>query len=129
MTGEQSFATAEKHSRVAVMHGLNFENGRRRKIVEKHTTFNFRLNDAAIYFISQIGVSVEHSDIRAIGYWLFGGGTRVLWPEAGSAVARRIRGFRSGAGCRDFGASRRNSSSAREHRGLQQAGAVSLRSG
>jgi len=41
MAGEQSFAAAEKHGGVTVMHGLDFEDGRRGKVVEKNSAFDF----------------------------------------------------------------------------------------
>ena len=64
MAGDKSFAAAQKHSRVAVVHGLDFEDRRGRKIVEKNAAFDFRLDDAAVDFIRQIGVRVKHTLAR-----------------------------------------------------------------
>jgi hypothetical protein len=60
MTGEKSFAAAQKDSGVAVVHGLNLEDCGWRKIAEVDTTFYFRLNDAAVYFVSQVGMGAKH---------------------------------------------------------------------
>ena len=54
----------KQHGGVAVVHGLNFEDGGGRKIVEKDAAFDFRLDDAAVHFVSQVGVRVKHADAR-----------------------------------------------------------------
>lgn len=63
MAGNQGFTAAEKNSGVAMVHSLDFENGGGRKIAEKNSAFDFRLDDAAVYFISQVGVGVKHTNI------------------------------------------------------------------
>lgn len=68
MAGQESFASSEKHSGIAVMHGLDLKNCVWRKIVQENATFNFRLDDPAVDFIRQVGVGVKHTDDREIGY-------------------------------------------------------------
>ncbi len=64
MTGEKSFAASEKDCGVAVVHGLDLEDGGGRKSVEVDATFDFRLNDAAVDFVGQVGVGVKHARDR-----------------------------------------------------------------
>ena len=64
MAGEQSFAASKKDCGVAVVHGLNLEDGGGRKIVEVDTTFDFRLDDAAVHFVGEVGVGVKHARDR-----------------------------------------------------------------
>jgi hypothetical protein len=52
MTREQSFAASEEHSRIAVMKSLDFEDRRWRKIVEKDSAFDFRLNNGVVDVVS-----------------------------------------------------------------------------
>jgi len=60
MAGDESVAASEENSGVAVVHGLNVENGGRRKIVEEDSTFDFRLDDGVVDVIREVGVRVEH---------------------------------------------------------------------
>jgi hypothetical protein len=48
MAGEQSFAAAEKDGGVAVMHGLDFEDGGGREVVEENSAFDFGLDDGVV---------------------------------------------------------------------------------
>src|SRR5579863_2300451 len=61
VAGDESVAAAEQHSGVAVMHGLNFEDGRRWKIVEKNAAFDFRADDATVHIVRQVGMGVKHA--------------------------------------------------------------------
>jgi hypothetical protein len=61
MAGKQRFATAEQHGCVAMVHGLDFEDGGRWKVVDENAAFDFRLDDAAVDFVSQVGVRVKHT--------------------------------------------------------------------
>ena len=60
MAGEESIAASEKHGGVAVVHGLDVENGGWRKIVKKDAAFDFGLDDGVVDFIREIGVGGEH---------------------------------------------------------------------
>jgi len=64
VTGDESFAATQEDCRVPVVQGANFENGGRWKIVEKNAPLNFRLDDAAVHFVGQVGVRVKHTDDR-----------------------------------------------------------------
>ena len=55
MAGEKSFAAAKQHGGVAVVQRLNLEDGGRRKIAEVDTTLDFRLDDAAVHFVRELG--------------------------------------------------------------------------
>src|ERR1700690_691324 len=61
MTGEHGFAAAEKYRRVAGMHGRDFEDRGGWKVVEKNAAFDFRLDDAAVHFVGEVGVRVKHT--------------------------------------------------------------------
>jgi hypothetical protein len=60
MAGDESVAAPEQDGGVAVVHGLNVENGGRRKIVEENSAFDLRLDDGVVDVIRQVGVRVEH---------------------------------------------------------------------
>src|SRR5579862_401768 len=62
-----------------MVHGLDLEDGGGRKGVEVNATFNFRLDNAAVDFVGEVGVGVEHTSDRGLGYRVSGGGTRALW--------------------------------------------------
>jgi hypothetical protein len=47
------------------MHGLNAKNGGRRKIVEKNSALDFRLDDAAVDFVGEVGMRAEHRTTSA----------------------------------------------------------------
>ena len=106
MTGEQSFTAAEKYGGVTVVQGLNFEHCRGRKVVQENAAFNFRLDDAAVDFVGQVGVRVKHRyqtcwrlGIRVSGFG--GADKRTLGP----GWKRRSMTFRGGwgrMGCREF---------------------------
>jgi hypothetical protein len=64
MAGEKSFATAQKHGGVAMIQSLNLENCGRREIAQIDTTLDFRLDDAAVHVVGQIGVGAKHGGIR-----------------------------------------------------------------
>ena len=87
MAGEQRFAAAQKHGGVAVVHGLDLEDGGRRKVVEKNSAFDFRLDDAAVHFVSQVGVRVKHADDRDKGIGFLGQGQESFGAGAESGGA------------------------------------------
>jgi hypothetical protein len=60
MAGEKGFATAQKHGGVTMIQGLNLEDGGWRKIAQVDTPFDFRLNNAAVYFVGQVGMGAKH---------------------------------------------------------------------
>ena len=64
MAGEQGFAAAEEHRGVAVVQGLNLQDGGGRKVVEKNSAFDFGLDDAAVDFVGEVGVRVKHANRR-----------------------------------------------------------------
>ena len=51
MAGEKCLAASQKDCGVAVVHGLDLEDGGGRKSVEVDATFDFRPNDAAVDFV------------------------------------------------------------------------------
>jgi len=65
MTGEQGFAAAEQDGDITVMHGLDFEDGGGRKVVEENAAFDFGLDDAAIHFVGQVGVGIKHRWLKS----------------------------------------------------------------
>jgi len=67
MAGEQSVVASEENGGVAVVEGLDVENGGRREIVEKDATFDFRLDDGVIDVVRQVGVRGEHGQGQSIG--------------------------------------------------------------
>ena len=60
MAGDESLAAAENHGGVAMVHGLDFEDGGGREVVEEDSAFDFRLDDAAVHFVGKVGVGREH---------------------------------------------------------------------
>jgi hypothetical protein len=60
MAGEEGFAAAQKNGGVTMIQGLNLEDCGRRKIAQVDTTFDFRLNNAAVYFVGQVGMGAKH---------------------------------------------------------------------
>jgi hypothetical protein len=64
MTGNKRLAAAKQHGGVAVMHGLNLQDGRGGQIVDENTAFDFRADDAAVHFIGEVGMGVKHTDAR-----------------------------------------------------------------
>src|SRR5271168_3115809 len=65
VSGEKRFASTEQDGGVAMMHGLNFENGIGRKFVEEDAAFDLRLDDAAVHFVSEVGMRAEHTNVSA----------------------------------------------------------------
>lgn len=61
VTGDKGVTAAEQDGGVAVVHGLDFENCVGREVVEEDSAFDFRLDDAAVHFVSQIWVRVKHT--------------------------------------------------------------------
>src|ERR1700678_1897377 len=66
VAGDQSVAAAEKNSGVDMVHRFDFEHGGGREIVKKNSTFDFGLNDGAIYIISQVWVRDEHTEQNVV---------------------------------------------------------------
>jgi len=60
MAGEESVAASEENGGVAVMQGLNVEDGGRREIVEKDSAFDFGLDDGVVDAVGEIWVRDEH---------------------------------------------------------------------
>jgi hypothetical protein len=67
MAGQQGFAAAEHDGGVAVVHGLDLKDGGRGKIVQENATLDFRLDNAAVYLVREIGVGAEHTGPRVLG--------------------------------------------------------------
>ena len=59
MPRNQHGVVEQEHSRIAVVLGLNLEHGIRREILKKHSSFNFRLHDTAVYFVAEVGMRRE----------------------------------------------------------------------
>jgi len=60
MAGDESVTAAEQDGGVAMMHGLNVEDGGGGKVVEKNAAFDFRLDDGVVDVIREIGMRGEH---------------------------------------------------------------------
>ena len=60
MAGEKSVAAAEENRGVAMVHGLDVEDGGGREIVEKDSAFDFGLDDGVVNVVREIGVRGEH---------------------------------------------------------------------
>src|ERR1700693_5401304 len=78
MAGEKRFAAAQKHGGVAMIQGLDLEDGGRRKIAQVDATFDFRPDDAAVHFVGQVGMGAKHGGVRRRAYRISDGRTRVL---------------------------------------------------
>jgi len=78
MARKKRLTSAEKHSRITMVHGLDLKDCLWRKIVQKNSAFNFRLDDPAVDIIRQIGVRVKHTNNWQIEYPVSGAGTRAL---------------------------------------------------
>jgi hypothetical protein len=61
MPRNERVAAAQQHSRITMIQGLDFKNGRRGQIMQKHAAFNFRLNDGAVHVIGKVWVWREHT--------------------------------------------------------------------
>lgn len=61
MAGEKCVATSQQNRGVAMVKRLNMENSRWRKIVEKYSSFDFRLDDRLVNIVREIGVRGKHS--------------------------------------------------------------------
>jgi hypothetical protein len=60
MAGDENFAASEEDGGIAVVHGLNVEDGRGREVVKKDSAFDFGLDDGVVNFVGEIGVRREH---------------------------------------------------------------------
>jgi hypothetical protein len=60
MAGKESIVASQENGSVAVVQSLNVKHGGRREIVEKNSTFYFRLDDGVVDFVREIGVRGEH---------------------------------------------------------------------
>src|SRR6476661_7948371 len=75
-----------------MMHGLNFQNGRRRQVVQKNSAFDLRLDNPAVHFVGQVGMGIKHTNRRPLGYRVSDTGTRDLGNECASEGARPLDG-------------------------------------
>src|ERR1700722_5055570 len=64
MAGDKRLAAAQQHGGVAVVHGLNLQDGRRGQIVDENSAFDLRADDAAVHFVGEVGMGVKHTDAR-----------------------------------------------------------------
>jgi hypothetical protein len=62
MSGDESIASAQEHGDVAVVQGLNLEDGGGREVAEKDAAFDLRADNAAVDFVRQIGVGAKHTN-------------------------------------------------------------------
>ena len=60
MAGEEGVTASEEDGGVAMVHGLNVEDGGGRKVVEKDSAFDFGLDDGVVDVIGEVGVRGEH---------------------------------------------------------------------
>jgi hypothetical protein len=63
VAGNHGLTATQKHSGVAVVHGLNVEHSGGGKVVEKDSAFDLGLDDGAVNVISEVGVRDEHSKL------------------------------------------------------------------
>lgn len=63
MPGNQRGAVFEKNRGVAMMLGLNLQNGGRREIFQIDATLDLRLNDLTVYLITEVGVGSEEGSV------------------------------------------------------------------
>jgi hypothetical protein len=70
MAGDESLAASEEDGGVAVVQGLNVEDGGGREVVEKDSAFDFGLDDGVVDVVGEIGVRGEHgrAGIRVMGF-------------------------------------------------------------
>jgi hypothetical protein len=82
MAREERVTAPEQNSGVAVMHGLNVQDGSRREIVEKNSPFDLRLDDGVVNIVGEIGMRAKHdwAWIRVMG---FAGGSKGLFVGLG----------------------------------------------
>ena len=68
--GDESFAASVEDGGIAVVEGLNVEDGGGREVVEKDSTFDFGLDDGVVDVVGEIGVRREHgrAGIRVMGF-------------------------------------------------------------
>src|ERR1700685_109233 len=66
VTGDQRVVAAQQHGLVAMMQGLNFEDGIGRKIFQENSTLNLRANDDAVDFVAQIRVRRKHVRVQEL---------------------------------------------------------------
>ena len=95
VAGEKSVAASEENGGVAVVHGLDVEDGGGRKVVEKDSAFDFGLDDGVVHVVGEIGVRSEHGAawIRVMG---FGGGGKGCLQLCGNLGSRNFRRRRPG---------------------------------
>ena len=91
MSGQKSFAAAKQHGGVAVVQGLNLQDGGWRKIAEIDPAFDLRLDDAPVHSIGEIGVRTKHGRDRTLAYRVSGAATRVL--SGDSSAFRMCAGY------------------------------------
>ena len=85
MAGDESVAASEEHGGVAVVKSLDFEDGRRREIVEEDATFDLRLDDGAVNVIGKVGVGREHIGKAFLGvYSKLGANRGWSWTKKGT---------------------------------------------
>ena len=64
MAGDKRLTAAEQHGGIAVVHGLNLQDGRGGQIIDEDSAFDFRAHDAAVHFVGEVGMGVKHTDAR-----------------------------------------------------------------
>ncbi len=94
-------ATPQQNGRVAVMHRLDVKHSVGRKIAQEDPAFDLRLDDAAVHFVRQIGVRVEHAYDRTLGYRVLPAGNKTLPYPVPSERSRPFRRTKLQAGCKD----------------------------
>src|ERR1700722_1328169 len=60
VTGNQRVVAAEQHGLVAMMQGLNLQDGIGRKIFQENSALNLGPNDAAVHFVAQMWMRRKH---------------------------------------------------------------------
>jgi hypothetical protein len=104
MAGEESVAASEKDGGVAVVHGLDVEDGGGRKVAEKDPAFDFRLDDGVVHVVGEIRVRSEHGAtwIRVMGFGGVGKGCLQFCGNVGSGNFRRTPGLKAPVLCRQL---------------------------
>jgi len=92
MAGEKSVAASKENGSVAVVHGLDVENGGGWKVAEKDSAFDLGLDDGVVHVVSEIGVRSEHGAawIRVMGFGWRGKGCLRICGNVGSGASEEV---------------------------------------
>src|ERR1700742_1868593 len=84
-----------------MMHGLDVKHSVGRKIAHEDSAFDLRLDDAAVYFVRQIGVRVEDAYDRTLGYRVLPAGNKAPSVQGARRKVSTFRRTNLRTGCGD----------------------------